>query len=110
MPRYFKLAGKWVDPARLSLEMKAAGLAEAVLGTDGDELFFHTPEMVRRALTASEATVLAAHDAGPSVPVDPEAELDAALAALPATASVQDLIAVLRGKAGRKGRAAARGV
>jgi len=32
------------------------------------------------------------------------------LAALPATASVQDLIAVLRGKSGRKGRAAAKGV
>lgn len=42
---------------------------------------------------------------------DPDVELDAALAALdPATATVGDLIAVLRGQRGKKGRIAGRPV
>ena len=41
-------------------------------------------------------------------PLDPNLELDEALEALPGTATVSDLVSVLRGVSGRAGRIAAR--
>ena len=50
-------------------------------------------------------------DPPPLLQADPSDEVDAALAALdPATATVGDLIAVLRGKTGKKGRISGRPV
>ena len=112
---------KKINPAQLHDEIVAAVPASVVVRIEpsGDQVALadslavfgngkmRFPDAVP---AASVQAVIDAHVPQPSVVLDPGTELDAALAALPAAATVADVVKVLRGQAGRKGRIAARAI